>query len=49
MCCSCYGHEMEDTEIHCEDCGTHPAHVCTCCGIVVDLIMNVEYDGDASE
>jgi hypothetical protein len=31
-------HEYEDTEVGCDDCGTHPAVRCDQCGQVLDLI-----------
>ena len=41
-------HQWHDSEIYCEDCGTHPAAVCDC-GAAVDLIFfpDPRDDGDA--
>lgn len=31
-------HAWEETEVGCDDCGTHPAVRCDACGQVLDLI-----------
>ena len=30
----------EEIEIGCDDCGSHPAYECPCCGETIDLVMD---------
>lgn len=41
--------EWEIAEASCEDCGSHPAIGCPCCGHVIDCIFNEEADAILDE
>jgi hypothetical protein len=41
--------DWEETEVGCDDCGTHPARECPACGVVVDIIWSEVFIEGVSE